>query len=216
MVGVFLAIFAPRREVLDAGSSRWDKGVVPERESVTLVPEVLEGDGLRLVPLDLEVSDDMAALGDDPDALRFTYISAPFGREEARAWIQRYLDGWQEGSRAGFSVQTPEGGFLGMMSIIHLHLDEREGELGYIIAPHARGKGVATRALSLLTAWAFESLGLERAELRIASGNAGSVAVAERCGYSLEGTMRSLYFKNGIRGDTLIYSRLPTDPPPTP
>jgi RimJ/RimL family protein N-acetyltransferase len=153
----------------------------------------------------------MERLGDDPDALRYTYITAPFGPEEARAWVQRYVDGWRDGSRAGFSVQSPDGEFLGMMSIIKLDLAGREGELGYIIARQARGRGVATRALRLLTDWAFDALGLQRAELRINTDNAGSVRVAERSGYTLEGTMRSLHFKNGMRTDTLLYSRLPTD-----
>lgn len=55
---------------------------------------ILESDDIRLVPLDLRVLDEMHVLGEDADVLRFTYVSAPFTRDDATAWIQRYVDGW--------------------------------------------------------------------------------------------------------------------------
>src|SRR3712207_6850158 len=42
-----------------------------------------------------------------------------------------------------------------------------EAELGYMVAPHARRRGVATEALLLLTRWAFEERGIQRAVLHI-------------------------------------------------
>ena len=62
-----------------------------------------------------------------------------------------------------------------------------------------------------LTDWAF-GRGLVRLELRIDAGNDRSVRVAERCGYTREGLLRSVHFKDGRRTDLLIYSRLPEDP----
>ncbi|HZA19339.1 MAG TPA: GNAT family N-acetyltransferase [Actinomycetota bacterium] len=174
-------------------------------------PPTLEGSEVRLVPLDLDVLDGMKALGTDPNVLRFTYISAPFTRENARAWIQRYIDGWADGTRAGFSIQSMEGTFFGMAAVIEFSRETRQGEIGYILAPEARGRGVATAALRLLGDWAIGELGLARVELRIAADNSASIAVAERCGFAYEGTLRSLYFKDGLRADTAIYSRLPDD-----
>ena len=79
-----------------------------------------------------------------------------------------------------------------------------------MVAPHARGRGVASSALRLLTEWGFEH-GLERLELRISSDNEASMRVAERCGYLREGLLRSLHFKASKRSDMVVYSRLPTD-----
>ena len=172
---------------------------------------ILEGDDLRLVPLDLDVLDEMHTLGDDPEVLRFTYVSAPFTRDDATAWIQRYIDGWAEGTRAGFSIQSSDGKFQGFMAVIRIEDDERQGEIGYIVAPRARGRGVASEALKLITDWSLGDLGLERVELRMSSENVGSAGVAKRAGYTYEGTLRSLHFKEGRRGDTAVYSRLPSD-----
>lgn len=172
---------------------------------------ILNGDDIRLVPLDLDVLDEMHALGDDPDVLRFTYVSAPFTRDDATAWIQRYIDGWAEGTRAGFSIQSTDGEFLGFMAVIKIDADAREGEIGYIVAPGARGRGVGSAALKLITDWALGDLGLARVELRMSTENAGSMGVAKGAGFTYEGTLRSLHFKEGRRGDTAIYSRLPSD-----
>jgi RimJ/RimL family protein N-acetyltransferase len=179
------------------------------------MPPTLTADDIRLVPLSMDVVDDMHALGGDPETLRFTYVSAPFTREDATAWVRRYVDGWDDGSCAGFHIRDVDSGaFLGFVAIVHIENEARQGEIGYIVAPGARGRGVATRALGRITEWALGERGLERVELRIGDENAGSIAVAERAGFRYEGTMRSLYFKDGLRSDTRVYARIPSDAKP--
>jgi RimJ/RimL family protein N-acetyltransferase len=67
---------------------------------------------------------------------------------------------------------------------------------------------MASRAVSLLTRWGFDELGLQRIELRIDPRNAGSNRVAERTGYTQEGLLRSVAFKEGLRTDVGVWSRL--------
>jgi RimJ/RimL family protein N-acetyltransferase len=62
--------------------------------------------------------------------------------------------------------------------------------------------------VSLLTDWGFGELGLERIELRIDARNDASKRVAERAGYSEEGVLRNVAFKEGIRTDVSVWSRL--------
>jgi RimJ/RimL family protein N-acetyltransferase len=80
------------------------------------------------------------------------------------------------------------------------------------VARTARGRGVATAILRLLTGWAFRDLGAERLFLIIDVENQASSRVAERCGYRREGVMRSLHIKQGRRTDAALWSRLPSDP----
>jgi RimJ/RimL family protein N-acetyltransferase len=47
--------------------------------------------------------------------------------------------------------------------------------------------------------------------LRIDTANTASVRVAERSGYRLDGVLRNAHFKEGLRSDTGIWSRLRTD-----
>lgn len=89
-----------------------------------------------------------------------------------------------------------------------------ELELGYIVARDAQGRGIATEILRLLTRWAFDEVEAQRAYLIIDVENPASARVAERCGYRLEGVMRSIHVKQGQRADVGLWSRLPGDPSP--
>jgi RimJ/RimL family protein N-acetyltransferase len=153
----------------------------------------------------------LAELGRDPEVQRYTYVPSPWPEGFERSWLERYDQG--DGSRAGFAVvDEATGAFLGMAALVWVDLEGREAEAGYIVAPSARGRGVAVRALVLLTDWAFADLGLERIELRITPENAASIKVAERAGYVREGVLRSVHFKQGMRTDLAVYSRLKSDP----
>ena len=173
-------------------------------------PELAD-DTLRLEPLTQAHVPVMLAMADDSDVIRFTRV--PTGADETfvRGWIKRYEDGWDDGSRAGFAIRGHDGGFLGFAAVVELELDHREGEIGYMIVPAARGRGIAPRAVELLTRWAFDELGLIRLELRIDVENAASERVAERSGYRRDGVLRNVHVKDGLRCDLGVWSRLSQD-----
>ena len=82
-----------------------------------------------------------------------------------------------------------------------------------MVAPLARGRGLARRAIALVSRWGFDELGLERIEAVIDVENEASLKVAERVGYRREGVRRSTHFKEGRRVDMAIYSLLPGELP---
>jgi RimJ/RimL family protein N-acetyltransferase len=172
----------------------------------------LADDAIRLDPLDEEHLPEFVELIGDEAVRRFTLVPSGAGEAFVRGWLDRYRVGWEDGSRAGFCIRgASDGAFLGFAAIVHVELDAREGEIGYMVAPAARGRGTSVRAVELLTRWGFEELELERLELRIDVANTGSERVAERAGYRRDGILRSAYFKEGLRSDTGIWSRLRTD-----
>jgi len=168
--------------------------------------------GLSLRPLAEEHLDDVSALFDDPDVLRFTRLPVPPPPGYAREWLDRYEMGRAEGTREAFAVVDDDGAFLGLALAVDIDREGREVELGYIVAPAARGRGVATALLGELTRWTFDEVDALRITLIIDVENAPSARVAERCGYVREGVMRSTHLKNGIRIDAGLWSRLASDP----
>ena len=167
---------------------------------------------VRLELLSDRYVDDLERLAADPDVQRYTYVPEPPPPGFGCTWLEAYEKAREAGTREGFAILDAESGeFLGLAGAVHLDEDGGEAELGYIIAPEARGRGAATEALRQLTDWAFAK-GLVRLELRIDASNEPSVRVAERCGYTREGLLRSVHFKQGRRADLLVYSRLPADP----
>jgi RimJ/RimL family protein N-acetyltransferase len=168
--------------------------------------------GIHLEPIDRSHLAELEALVEDPDVLRFTRVPEPVPPGFAERWVGTYEQGRGDGTREGFVVVDGEGAFLGLAVVPTIDAEARTAELGYVVAPAARGRGVATEALRLLTEWAFAELGALRLELLISVENEASQRVAERCGYVLEGVKRSAHFKQGRREDTQLWSRLPSDP----
>jgi RimJ/RimL family protein N-acetyltransferase len=168
---------------------------------------------IRLEPLGESHLGPLAALVADPDVQRFTRVPVPVPPGFPRTWLGLYEEGRRAGTREAFAVvDAGTGAFLGLAVAARIDREARTAELGYVVAPAARGRGVATEALRRLTEWAFSTLGALRLELLIGADNEPSKRVAARCGYVREGVLRSLHVKQGRREDTEIWSRLPTDP----
>ena len=99
---------------------------------------------------------------------------------------------------------------LGGASLSHVDREQGAGARSASgSAPAARGRGVATRAVRLIARWAFAELRLARLELTCAPDNDAAQRVAERCGFTREGVLRShMPFKGGRR-DTVVFGLLP-------
>ena len=168
---------------------------------------------VRLVPLSAAFRDAIDELQDDAAVRAFTRFPVPRQDDFADRVIRRYEDGLLAGTRAGFAAVDDDGTFLGLGLAVVINEEDAVVELGYTVAPNARGAGVGQQILALLTEWAFRERGIVRSTLVIYVGNAASEQVARRCGYSLEGVMRSIAARPGHRMDAGLWSRLNTDPP---
>jgi RimJ/RimL family protein N-acetyltransferase len=166
---------------------------------------------MRLELLSERHLEDVAALLDDPDVLRFTRIPEPPPADFARTWIARYESARTDGTAEAFAALDDDGRFVGLALAPQIERESGEVELGYITAPAARGHGVAVWMLRELTSWAFAD-GALRIVLIINTDNVASEKVAERCGYTREGVLRSIHLKQDVRVDASLWSRLPSDP----
>jgi RimJ/RimL family protein N-acetyltransferase len=166
---------------------------------------------VALVPLAREHLPGVEALLDDAEVLRFTRLPEPTPPGFAETWFGLYERGRLEGTRDAFAAVGDDGEFLGLALVPRIEREAQTVELGYIVAPAARGRGVATAALRLLTDWAFTELGALRLELLISVDNHPSKRIAERNGYRREGVLRSVHVKQGVRDDVEIWSRLASD-----
>lgn len=97
--------------------------------------------------------------------------------------------GWRHGTAATFAV-TEDGTVLGSVALNLIDRFGSSARVSYWTLPEARRRRVASRALERLSRWALGELRLHRLELRHAVGHAASCAVADACGYALEGTLR--------------------------
>jgi ribosomal-protein-alanine N-acetyltransferase len=96
---------------------------------------------------------------------------------------------------------------------IALSFDATVGELCFWEAASGRRRGVATRALRLLSEWAFATLGLSEIRLWTHVDNVASRLVAERAGYRRAPDHDQERTVNGPVWDTAGYLRGAADQP---
>jgi ribosomal-protein-serine acetyltransferase len=81
-------------------------------------------------------------------------------------------------------------------------------EIGYWIASSHEGRGLVTRAASVLIDHVFSELGLHRVTIRAAPDNARSRAIPERLGFTQEGVMREAGWTSAGYRDLVVYGLL--------
>ena len=91
--------------------------------------------------------------------------------------------------------------------------EHRVAEVGCVVSPAARGRGVAAEAFGLLADWALGPVasGLARLQVFVATDNLGGLRLSERTGFRREGVLRSFGEHDGGRFDAIVLSRLPND-----
>lgn len=101
------------------------------------------------------------------------------------------------------------GRLLGGTGLHRFDWAVRRFEIGYWIRASAQGQGYVSEAVQALTRMAFSELQARRVEIRMDEKNLRSRAVAERCGFELEGVLRcDALSPTGEPRDTRVYSRI--------
>lgn len=111
--------------------------------------------------------------------------------DEAKEWVVGAERSWAEETAASWAVATRAGELVGRMTLGTINLAWGSADVRYWVVAHARGRGVASSALRVLSDWAMSDLGLHRLELEHSTKNVASCRVAAKANYALEGTLRS-------------------------
>jgi len=108
-----------------------------------------------------------------------------------------------------FSICEAEDACVGLVWLNRSTHDPVIGYVGYWLLPAARGRGLATRAVRLLTAWAFGELGLAGLRLLTEPANELSQQVAERAGFHRVGLLEGFGQVDGTQVDEVLYALAP-------
>jgi RimJ/RimL family protein N-acetyltransferase len=147
---------------------------------------------------------------------RLGHPNPPLSTADAEAVIDTFALNWRTYATTGtpsgvaFAIVDATSGELAGCCGVDDWSKADVAQIGYWIAPAARGHGHATRAVVLLTRWLFE-LGAARVFLTIVAGNDASVAVARRAGFVQEATLRAHGVWEGQRCDVLLFAALPLE-----
>jgi RimJ/RimL family protein N-acetyltransferase len=160
---------------------------------------------------DSDLSALVAACRDDQIA-QWTRVPLNYSESDGRAFLLQRYDMAFAGLAAPFAiVRAPDGDLLGSISLMRIAWQHQRAEVGYWLAREARGQGHATRAVELICAWGFATLGLERIDLLAATGNSASQHVAKRSGFTREAVLRSYMQATFERQDMVAFGLLASE-----
>lgn len=125
----------------------------------------------------------------DLEMVRWTAsIVHPYLHEHAVKWLEGQPAKWDAAYIAGLAITDASSGeFWGNISLVQVNWLTRHAEIGYWIGAPWRGQGATTRALTLLTEWAFDVLELHELSLETVIGNVASERVATKASYECVG-----------------------------
>lgn len=153
---------------------------------------MIETQRLVIRPFVASDLDAYAPLVADPEVMRYIADGKTQMREDAQAYIQRQIKGFQEKGYARFAVCLKEDGrLIGFCGLVDL--PEGDIDFGWRFFPSEWGKGYGKESAAALLAYALEQ-GLKGIVATAYHENVGSVRIMESIGmvYDGDGTYNGL------------------------
>lgn len=171
---------------------------------------------LRLLePQHAEEMCEVAVANREHIARWMAWMTPGYNLEAARSYCERSLREFAERKQLAVSLLV-DGKVVGVSgwtdwnqkTLFDGTLDASSADIGYWVSQAHTGRGIVTRAARALTTLAVQTYGIRRLTIRAEPGNERSWQVAERLGYTYEGTTRDAFRVNGRRVDHKVYSML--------
>jgi RimJ/RimL family protein N-acetyltransferase len=132
-------------------------------------------------------------------------VFGPLTQEGVRKLIREFREGWSGPFGLTFVISDPAlARFDGIITL--RAAGEDSVEVSYGVAPDMRGRGLATRALKLVSAWALHELGVKRLRVQTARLNLASQRVAEKAGFVRVGYVTTVVEATGEAHEDVLYS----------
>jgi RimJ/RimL family protein N-acetyltransferase len=140
----------------------------------------------------------------DPYIPKITTVPAPMTKDAGQRWLERQ----DARSRSGIGVslaivEATAGDAVG--AVVLMHRGHGLYGLGYWLLRDARGRGLASRAVALVTPWALDQPDVRELEALVEPWNEASCRVVERVGFTRDRLLPSEISVAGRRADVIRY-----------
>jgi ribosomal-protein-alanine N-acetyltransferase len=169
---------------------------------------IIKGKGFVLRPIKMSDAKAYFETMQDKETKK-GFMTVPKSLQEAKKEIKEHVQRACKKTSETFAIDV-DGEYAGYVKIDHENWDPKEyhGRIHYCTHPKFRGKGITTKAVKLVTEYAFKRYKFKRIVGRCRSFNKASARVLEKAGYKLEGIMRKDAFKDGKYYDNMIWAEV--------
>ena len=158
----------------------------------------------RLLLREMRVGDcfDMYEYAKNREVTKFLTWAPHYDVEYTKAYLQNLKNHYKMGMFYDWAlILKEENKMIGTCGFTRFNPTSGSAEIGYVINPAYRGKGIAAEAAKKVLEFGFFKLGLNRIEARYMVGNDASRRVMEKLGMSFEGVARQAICVNGCYKD---------------
>jgi ribosomal-protein-alanine N-acetyltransferase len=164
----------------------------------------IQGEGFKLRGWKADDVESIQKHADNPNVYSFLLdrFPHPYTMEEAERWVNMMLLIVPNRNYV-IAVEDKAVGVIGLEMRDDVY--RKSPLLGYWIGETLWGKGIMTKAIKLLSVYAFAELDVERIQAGVLSNNPRSMRVLEKAGFVKEGILKNNIIKNGVVLDEHIY-----------
>ena len=135
-----------------------------------------------------------------------------YSHDDSETWIAHCMRARETEDEFHFGAfDVASGDLLGSVGLNHRIRTSRSAHLGYWVADHARGRGVAVEAAKQAARFGFDTLGLQRLVIQVQPENRASLRVAIKLGAVCEGIARNGIIVDGEPREAIVHSLIPAD-----
>lgn len=152
---------------------------------------------------------DLFEVNGDDEVTKFLPYATWSSLVDGAAWLRRMQALGQAGSAQQLVVERKsDGKVLGGVLLFKHDPASARLELGYVLGRSHWRQGFAREALARVCDHLFRTAGIRRIEAEVDPDNAGSCAVLESLGFTLEGRLRQRWVVKGRTSDSNLYGCL--------
>jgi ribosomal-protein-serine acetyltransferase len=170
------------------------------------------GDDAALLPRTAAISDAYHELltANHERLARQGWAAEPPTPDGTRSFLDESGRAWIEGAELPVAIATPaeEGWQLVGTAGLRINQYTQAGDAWYWIDAAFEGRGLVSRAMTILLDQAFGPLGLARVTIHTEAANQRSRALAARLGFTEEGLHRQAIVIRDQRRDEVVYGLL--------
>jgi ribosomal-protein-serine acetyltransferase len=128
----------------------------------------------------------------------------------AKGFIKGTMERNALGSEYAFIIFNGEEP-IGRIGVYKMDLQNQIGEIGYWLIEKEQGKGIITRACQTLIGFCFDTLTLNRIELKCGTENHKSMVIPQTLSFTKEGILRQAEWLHDRYIDLYLFSLLKAD-----
>jgi len=175
---------------------------------------MLRGDKIYLTNLDPANAETARGWINDPEINRYLLTGqVPVSAAAEAAFYGRAVTDWAAGKSYMFEIHAADDGrYIGNCGLHNVDMRHRSAEVGIFIGDTTeQNHGYGRDAIMTVTRFGFDTLGLNRVEIRSQADNERSMHLYEKLGFKPMGRLREATFTFGHFVDEAIFDILASE-----